>query len=159
LNYNSSNGYYGTISGNNEVMIPLSEITGHDNITIEFDAKMTGSGQYKGIAGICAYEDNNNYSRMSCHGLKIAQRVSINGTATEEESNLDNSFSTNDVLHFKFTVSNNQIIEEVTKGTTSIGTRTISYTPTNNTKYGIALVWNNDWVKDTFLKNIKVKPL
>ena len=162
LNYNSSNGYYGTISGSNEVMIPLSEIIGKDNVTIEFDAlfnaNIAGDTHY-GIAGICAYENNNNYSRLSCHNLKIAQRVCVNGSASETEDNVTNSVSRGDLLHFKFTINNNQIVEEVTRGTTSIGTKTISYTPTSSTKYGIAFVWSNNWVKDTYLKNIKVKPL
>ena len=159
-NYNSTNGYYGTISGSNEVMIPLSEITGKDDFTIEFDALFNvNSGGFYGITGICAYEDNNNYSRLSCHNLKIAQRVSVNGSATESESNVSNSVSRGDLLHFKFTISNNQIVEEVTRDTTSIGTRTISYTPTSSTKFGLALIWSNGWTQNTYMKNIKVKAL
>lgn len=160
-NYNSTKGYYGTISGSNEVMVGLTELTGEDNFTIEFDALFDApsSSNFFGIAGICAYEDNNNYSRLSCHSRKTAQRVSVNGSASESESNLTNSFNRGDLLHFKFTVYNNQIVEEVTKGTTIIGTRTISYTPTVNTKFGFALVWSDVWTKDTYLKNIKIKPL
>ena len=159
-NYNSSNGYYGTITNQEEVMIPLTELTGKDNFIIEFDAKFADTTTTQiGLAGICAYEDNNNYSRISCHGQKTAQRVVVSGTANESETNVLTTVSVNDVLHFKFTVHNNQIIEEVTKGTTSVGTRTISYTPTNTTKYGFALVWLNSWANNTFLKNIKIKPL
>ena len=159
-NYNSTNGYYGTITGSNECMVELSELTGKDDFTIEFDASLNGSinGEW-GIAGICAYENNDNYSRLSCHGKKIAQRVSVNGSANESDSDVLTTVSRYNILHYKFTISNNQIIEEVTRGTTLIGTRTISYTPTSNTKYGIALIWSNNWVKDTFLKNIKIKPL
>ena len=160
LNYNATNGYYGTISDSNEVMILLSELTGKDDFTIEFDASLNGSynGEW-GIAGICAYENNDNYSRLSCHGQKIAQRVSVNGSANESDSDVLTTVSRYNILHYKFTIRNNQIIEEVTRGTTLIGTRTISYTPTSNTKYGIALIWRNIWVKDTFIKNIKTKPL
>ena len=159
-NYNSTNGYYGTITGSNECMVELSELTGKDDFTIEFDASLNAnvSGVW-GIAGICAYENNDNYSRLSCHGKKIAQRVSVNGSANESDSDVLTTVRRYDILHYKFTISNNQIIEEVTRGTTLIGTRTISYTPTSNTKYGIALIWSNDWVKDTFIKNIKTKPL
>ena len=159
-NYNSTNGYYGTITGSNECMVELSELTGKDDLTIEFDASLNAnvSGEW-GIAGICAYENNDNYSRLSCHGRKIAQRVSVNGSANESESDVLTTVSRYDILHYKFTISNNQIIEEVTRGTTLIGTRTISYTPTSNTKYGIGLIWSNDWVKDTFIKNIKTKLL
>ena len=158
-NYNATNGYYGTLSGSNEVMVDLTELTGEDDFIIEFDALLNANdGTMYGIAGICAYEDNNNYSRLSCHSRKIAQRVSVNGSATENETDVF-SVSRGDLLHFKFTITNNQIIEEVTKGTTSIGTKTISYTPTNNTKYGLALVWKNSWTSNTFLKNIKIKPL
>lgn len=158
-NYDSTNGYYGTISGNIEVMIDLPEVTGKDEFTIEFDAKLNYSTNIRGNAGICAYEDNNNYSRISCHAQKIAQRVSVSGTATESESNTSTTVSRGDVLHYKFTISNNQIVEEVTKGTSTHGTRTISYTPTNSTKYGFALVWDNGWVQNTYLKNIKIKAL
>lgn len=158
-NYDSANGYYGTISGSNEVMIPLNELTGEDDFTIEFDALFNSNSDRRGIGGICAYEDNNNYSRLSCHGSYIAQRVSVNGSATENETAVSTSINKGDLLHFKFTISNNQIVEEVTKGTTSVGTKTINYTPTNNTKYGLAFVWQNSWVSNTFLKNIKVKPL
>ena len=141
-------------------MIPLSEITGKNNVSIEFDALFNDSSSYqKGIAGICAYEDNNNYSRISCHATKTAQRVSVNGSATENESDVSTTINRGDLVHFKFTISNNQIIEEVTRGTTSIGTKTINYTPTTNTKYGFALVWSNAWTSNTFLKNIKVKSL
>ena len=158
-NYNSTNGYYGTITGSNECMVELSELTGKDDFTIEFDALLNRNGDYWGIAGICAYENNDNYSRLSCHNRTIAQRICVNGSANESESDILTTVSRYDILHYKFTISNNQIIEEVTRGTTLIGTRTISYTPTNITKYGIALIWSNDWVKDTFIKNIKVKPL
>lgn len=158
-NYNSSNGYYGTITNQDEVMIPFTELTGKDDFTIEFDAKLNYSTAIRGIAGICAYEDNNNYSRISCHAQKIAQRVSVNGSATESESDTLTTVNQGDVLHYKFTISNNQIVEEVMKGTTVVGTRTISYTPTNSTKYGFALVWDTGWVSSTYLKNIKIKPL
>ena len=140
-------------------MVELSELTGKDDFTIEFDALLNRNGDYWGIAGICAYENNDNYSRLSCHNRTIAQRICVNGSANESESDILTTVSRYDILHYKFTISNNQIIEEVTRGTTLIGTRTISYTPTNITKYGIALIWSNDWVKDTFIKNIKVKPL
>ena len=86
-------------------------------------------------------------------------RVSVNGSATESESNTETTVSTGDLLHYKFTVTGNEIVELVMKGTTRVGTRTISYTPTSSTKYGLALIWSNTWTKDTFLKNIKVKPL
>ena len=159
-NYNSTNGYYGIITGDNEVMVELSELTGKDDFTIEFDALFNANdNNFYGLAGICAYEDNNNYSRLSCHNKTIAQRVCVNGSANESESNVLTTVSRYDILHYKFTISNNQIIEEVTRGTTLIGTRTISYTPTSNTKYGIGLIWGTKRVKDTFLKNIKVKPL
>lgn len=159
-NYNSTNGYYGTISGSNEVIIPLNELTGEDDFIIEFDALFNSSDvSYWGIAGICAYENNNNYSRLSCHGRKLAQRVAVNGSATENETDVSSTISKGDLLHFKFTVSNNRIVEEVYKGTTSVGTKTINYTLTNATKFGLALIWNNTWTNNTFLKNIKVKKL
>lgn len=141
-------------------MVDLTELTGEDDFTIEFDALFNedGGANYS-IAGICAYEDNDNYSRLSCHNTKLAQRVSVNGSASENETNVSTTVSRGDLLHFKFTITNNQIVEEVTKGTTSIGTKTISYTPTNNTKYGLAFVWQNSWTSNTFLKNIKIKPL
>jgi len=140
-------------------MVDLTELTGQDDFTIELDALFNSNSINIGIAGICAYENNNNYSRLSCHGKKTAQRVSVNGSATESESDVSSTISKGDLLHFKFTISNNEIIEEVTRGTTSIGTRTISYTPTNATKFGLAFVWDNAWTKDTFLKNIKIKSL
>lgn len=158
-NYSTTNGYYGTISGSNEVMIPLTELTGKNNFIIEYDAKLNSNDTNRGISGICAYENNNNYSRISCNALKLGERVSVNGTATESESNTQVSVSTGDLLHYKFTVTNNQIVEEVTKGTSTVGTKTISYTPTANTIFGFALVWSNTWTKDTFLKNIKIKAL
>lgn len=159
-NYNSTNGYYGTISGSNEVMIPLSEITGKDDIIIEFDALFNGNDNgFWGIAGICAYENNNNYSRLSCHGRKLAQRLAVNGSVTENEIEVSTTVYRGDLLHFKFTVSNNQIVEEVYKGTTSVGTKTINYTLTNATKFGLALIWSDTWTNNTFLKNIKVKKL
>ena len=140
-------------------MVDLTELTGEDDFTIEFDALFNSTSDRRGIGGICAYEDNNNYSRLSCHGSCIAQRVSVNGSATENETAVLTSINKGDLLHFKFTISNNQIVEEVTKGTTSVGTKTITYTPTSNTKYGIAFVWDNGWVSNTFLKNIKIKSL
>lgn len=112
----------------------LNEITGKNDFTIEFDVLFNVNTDFKGIAGICAYEDNNNYSRLSCHSKQIAQRISVNGSATENESAILTTISRGDVIHYKFTISNNQIIEEVNKGKTNVGTMTISYTPTNTTK-------------------------
>ena len=159
--YNSSEGYYASITNQTESLISLSEITGQDNFIIEFDAKLNGvtGNQFFGIAGICAYENNNNYRRLSCHNSKIAERRCINGIATEYESDVLTTVSRGDLLHYKFTISNNHIVEEVTRGTTTIAIKTTEYTPTNDTKYGIALIWDNGWTENSFLKNIKIRSL
>lgn len=158
--YSANNGYRISITNSTEGMTVLSELTGKNNFTVEFDGKMLTSSSGTNYAiGLCAYEDNNNYSRINITNLKTAQRVSIEGTATENESNFDNSININQLIHFKYTIANNQIVEEVTQGTTVIGTRTISYTTTANTKFGICGIWQKSWAENNYFTNIKVKPL
>lgn len=141
-------------------MTVLSELTGKNDFTVEFDVKMNNVQSVTSNAiGLCAYEDNNNYSRISLTNLKTAQRISVNGTATESESNLTNSINSSQLIHFKYTITDNQIVEEVTQGTTVIGTRTISYNVTANTKFGICGIWQKLWAENNYFKNIKVKPL
>lgn len=160
-NYNSTlNAYYGTISGNNEVIVPFTELTGEDDFIIEFDALFnnTGSGVI-GIAGICAYDDSNNNAHVSCHNQKTGVRTVINGSTSETEVTVLTTVSSGDKLHYQFTITDNQIIEVVTKGDLIVGARNVNYTVTNSTQWGIALIWNNTWVSGTFLSNITVKSL
>lgn len=155
-NYNSTNGYYGTITDSTESMVTLPEITGQNDFTLEYDMLTTNTN---GLEGLVAYEDNNNNSRLSAQKSSSTLRACVNGTATETSQNHTNSFNTNETVHFKFTVTNNQIVLDINKGTTVICSRTINYTPTQNTKYGFALVWNNYWTSETYIKNIKIKPI
>ena len=161
-NYDSTlQGYYGTVSGNNEVIVPFAELTGEDDFIIEFDALFnnTFSSSVRCIAGICAYEDGNNNMRLSCHNGVTGSRTVVNGSASEKEIAVLVTVNTGDILHFKFTITGNQIMELVTRGDAIIGARTMDYTVTNSTQYGLALIWNNTWVSGTFLSNIVAKPM
>ena len=158
--YSANDGYRISIANSTEGMTVLSELTGKNDFTVEFDVKMNNVQSVTSNAiGLCAYEDNNNYSRINLTNVKIAQRVCVNGTATESESNLTNSINSSQLVLFKYTITDNQIVEEVTQGTTIIGTRTISYNVTANTKFGICGIWQKLWAENNYFKNIKVKPL
>lgn len=142
-------------------MVVLDELTGEDDFTVEFDVQMltyTSSGISSAI-GLCAYEDNNNYSRIGVTQLKTTQRISVNGSASESESNFANNLNSNQLIHFKYTITGNEIIEEISQGTTINGTRTISYNITANTKFGICGIWQKSWAENNYFKNIKIKPL
>ena len=161
-NYISNNGYCISINNSTEGMVVLDELTGKNDFTVEFDAQLfniQSSSSIYNAFGLCAYEDNNNYSRISITTLKTSERININGSGTESESNLTNTISNNQTVHLKYTISNNQIVEEVTVNNTLIGTRTISYTPLSNTKFGICGIWQKTWAENNYFKNIKVKPL
>lgn len=158
--YIANNGYHISIVNSTEGMVVLSELTGKNDFTVEFDVKMKNmASDTSNALGFCAYEDNNNNSRIGTSNIKTSQRICINGTATESESNLTNSINSSQLIHFKYTITDNQIVEEITQGTTSIGTRTISYNVTANTKFGICGVWQKLWAERNYFKNIKVKPL
>jgi hypothetical protein len=158
--YSTNNGYRISIPNSTEGMVVLDELTGEDDFTIEFDVQMINTQSYTSNAiGLCAYEDNNNYGRISATNLKIAQRVSVSGSASESEDNFNHSLNTSQLIHFKYTITDNKIVEEISQGTTINGTRTISYTTTSNTKFGIRGIWQKTWAENNYFKNIKIKPL
>ena len=153
-NYNSNGYYYGGITNQSEHLVQLSEVTGQDNFTIEFDAMITINN---GLIGICACEDTSNFTRISTVNNKSTYRECVNGSCYEDTAN--HTDVTNQWCHYKYTVSDNKIVVLVKQGDTTIESRQFNYTPTINTKFGIALVWDNSWVQSTHIKNIKINSL
>ena len=137
-----------------ESIVTLSELTGKTNFTVEFDALITFDG---GITGFIAYNDNDNFTRISTTNSSNTQRIVVNGSATENDTTHSNIL--NRLTHFKYTIRDNQIICDVKDGNTVIDNRTFNYTVTNDTKFGFPLIWYAPWVYNTFLKNIKIKAL
>ena len=57
-------------------MTVLSELTGKNDFTVEFDAKMNDVQSYaSNTIGLCAYEDNNNYGRISITNLLLLSYI------------------------------------------------------------------------------------
>ena len=162
ISYDSTNKYYKWINtvNSSESFIPLNNLTGLNDFTIEFDAYIDYSSNTTGIGGLTVYKDNDNWLRITNIHAKKSYYLKISGSSSEEEINATDI--SNKWVHFKLTVTNNTVTKEVYDGDTLVDSASQSLNSsffTSTTKYGLPVLWQPLWSNHTFLKNFKIKPL
>lgn len=165
LTYDSTNHVYKiTINTSGESTALINSTTGLNNITIEYDARhytTESNCVYGGADGLHTYSSSSNWIRVG--GTCASQSVGTNnnGSYSETEENLN--LTNGSWYHHKFTITNNTMKHEIfVSNSSSVWSKTVNVNSswfTNSTKYGLALLWANTWSNNTWLKNIKVKPL
>lgn len=143
--------------GDSESFIPITNLTGKSDFTIEYDSYIEGSS---GSSGLVIYKDNNNWAKLTDDGNnKYWIGYKTKGAFTEQGFT-DVGYTYHEWIHNKFTIQGNTFSCELSRNGNVFFTKSFTLATgllNNTTKFGLDSEWQQNTV--TRYKNIVAEAL